>query len=142
MQDLKPSEVEYLDYLFNSRNNKQTTGNNKEKRRNLEDDLENWTGRWMPDRFDNPTLSPKILPKTQQSYKYGSLAELPWPGRWMPDKPGDPTPSSNILLKNERLYEYESITEFPHEMYMGHVSSECDDAKVNVTFYHTDCFYK
>lgn len=135
VQSMKPSEaLQYFrHYLLNSENNKQTTGNNKEKRRNLEDDLENWTGRWMPDRFDNPTLPPKVLPKTQQSYKYGSVAELPWPGRWMPDRPDDPTPSSNILPKNERLYEYESITEFPHEMYMGHVSPECDDAKTNLT---------
>lgn len=76
---------------------------NKENRRNIENDLENWTGRWMPDRSDDPTPPPKILPK------------------------------------NERLYEYESIVEYPHEMYMGHVSPECDDAKVNIAFNHTDC---
>lgn len=70
---------------------------NKENRRNIEDDLENWTGRWMP------------------------------------DKPDDSTPSSKTLPKNNRLYEYESITEYPHEMYMGHVSPECDDAKTNLT---------
>lgn len=69
---------------------------NKENRRNIEDDLENWTGRWMP------------------------------------DKPDDSTPPSKTLPKNNRLYEYESITEYSHE-YMGHVSPECDDAKVNIT---------
>lgn len=73
---------------------------NKENRRNIDNDLENWTGRWMPDRPDDATPPPKILPK------------------------------------NKRLYEYESITEFPHDMYMGHVSPECDDAKVNITFNH------
>ncbi|XP_072745291.1 uncharacterized protein [Anoplolepis gracilipes] len=108
---------------------------NKENRRNIDQDLENWTGRWMPDRPDIPTPPPKVLPKTQQSYEYGSelLHEIPWPGRWMPNKPDDPTPPLKILPKNEHeLYEYESITEFPH-MYMGHVSPECDDAKTNLT---------
>lgn len=137
MQRMRTSAaLQYFNHFYNNKNNKQTTGN-KEKRRNLEDDFENWTGRWMPDRPDNLTPPPKILPKTQQSYEYGSVAELPhelpWPGHWIPNRPDVPTPSPNILQKNELLYEYESITEFPHEMYMGHVSPECDDAKVNIT---------
>ncbi|KAM0733234.1 Tumor protein p53-inducible protein 13 [Formica fusca] len=70
---------------------------NKENRRNIDNDLENWTGRWMPDRPDDTTPPPKILPK------------------------------------DKRLYEYESITEFPNDIYMGHVSPECDDAKTNLT---------
>lgn len=78
---------------------------NKENRRNIDNDLENWTGRWMPDRPDDATPPPKILPN------------------------------------NKRLYEYESITEYPHDMYMGHVSPECDDARVNITFNHIDCPY-
>lgn len=148
MQRMRASRgYQYYKYFFhNNENNKQTTDYNKEKRRNIEDGLENWTGRWMPDRPDNLTPPPKVLPKTQQSYEYGSVAELPheipWLGYWMPNGPDNPTPSSNIYPKNERLYEYKSITEFPHEMYMGHVSPECDDAKVNVASNHTDCSYR
>ncbi|XP_011170662.1 uncharacterized protein LOC105203549 [Solenopsis invicta] len=110
---------------------------NKEKRRNIKDELENWNGRWMPDRPDDPKPPPKVWPKNQQQYEYESVTEIPsemhWTGRWMPDRPDNPKPLSKILSKNQRQYEYESIIEFPHEMYMGHVSPECDDAKTNLT---------
>lgn len=113
---------------------------NKEKRRNIEDEFETWHERWMPDRPSDPKPPPKVLPKNQQQYEYKSVTKLPhemyWPGRWMPDRPDDPKPPPKVLPKNQR-YEYESIIEFPHKMYMGHVSPECDDAKV---FIHIDCF--
>jgi len=109
---------------------------NKEKRRNIEDEFENWHGRWMPDRPGDPKPPPKVLPKNQR-YEYELVTEspheMPWPGRWMPDRPGDPKPPPKVLPKNQQQYEYESIIELPHEMYMGHVSSECDDAKTNLT---------
>jgi len=75
----------------------------KEKRRNIEDEFENWNGRWMPDR------------------------------------PDDPKPPSKVLSKTRQQYEYESVTAFPHEMYMGHVSPECDDAKVAIISVYIDC---
>ncbi|XP_028050080.1 uncharacterized protein LOC105836185 isoform X2 [Monomorium pharaonis] len=56
-----------------------------------------------------------------------------WNGRWMPDRPGDPKPPPKILPMNQPQYEYESMIDFPHEMFMGHVSPECDDAKTNLT---------
>lgn len=155
---------------------------NKEKRRNIEDELENWHGRWMPDRPDDPKPPSKVLSKNQQQYEYKSVTEPPydmhWLGRWMPDRPGDPKPppkvlpknqqdeykfvtepphemhwpvhwmldrpddpkpSPKVLPKNQQQYEYESIIELPHEMYMGHVSPECDDAKVSIIFIHIDC---
>ncbi|KAL0124369.1 hypothetical protein PUN28_006298 [Cardiocondyla obscurior] len=101
---------------------------NKEKRRNIENALEtdDWHGRWMPDRPNDPKPPPKVLPKEL-------LPEMNWPGRWMPERPSDPKPPPKILPKSQQRYEYESIMEFPHEMYMGHVSSECDDAKTNLT---------
>lgn len=110
---------------------------NEEKRRSNEDESENWNGRWMPDRPDDPKPPPKVLPKSQR-YEYEPITELPqeihWTGRWMPDKPGDPKPPPKVLPKNQQHYEYESIVEFPHEKYMGHVSPECDDAKVATVF--------
>ncbi|XP_011874122.1 PREDICTED: uncharacterized protein LOC105565485 [Vollenhovia emeryi] len=83
-----------------------------EKRRNVEES-ENWHGRWTPDRPGDPK-------------------PLHWSGRWMPDRPDDPKPPSKVLPKNQQ-YEYESVMEFPHEMYMGHVSPDCDDAKTNLS---------
>ncbi|XP_018396394.1 PREDICTED: uncharacterized protein LOC108774724 isoform X1 [Cyphomyrmex costatus] len=124
----------------------------KYKRRDVVDNFKNWNGRWMPDRPGDPKPPPKVFPKNQQ-YEYESVAELPekmywpehwisntpelssemhWPGRWMPEKPNNSKLPFKISLNNERN-EYESITEFPHEMYMGHVSPECDDAKTNLT---------
>lgn len=107
---------------------------NKEKRRNSEDEFENWHGRWMPDRPGDPKPPPKVLPKNQQQYE--SVTKLPhemyWPGRWMPNRPDDPKPPPKVLPKNQR-YEYESIIEFPHKTYMGDMSPECDDAKTNLT---------
>ncbi|XP_071652646.1 uncharacterized protein [Temnothorax longispinosus] len=90
---------------------------NKEKRRNIEDELENWHKHWMPDRPDDP--SPKVLPKNQQQYEYKSVTEPPhemyWPGRWMPDRPGDPKPPPKVLPKNRQQYEHESVTESSQE---------------------------
>lgn len=57
-----------------------------------------------------------------------------WPGRWMPDRPGDPTPPPKVLPKNEQEH-YDSVTELSHKMQhiqMGHVSPDCDDAKVYI----------
>jgi len=144
----------------------------KDKRRNIEDEFENWNGRWMPDRPDDPKPPPKVFPKNQQQYEYESVTELPhkmyWPGHWMPDRPGNPKPPPKVFPKNQQQHEYESITElpegwmpeklndlklpfkilsnneqsheyksieeFPHEIYMGRVSPECDDAKVSIFF--------
>ncbi|XP_014480610.1 PREDICTED: uncharacterized protein LOC106747527 [Dinoponera quadriceps] len=36
-------------------------------RRDIEDDPENWTGRWMPDRLGDPTPSPKVYPHSEQA---------------------------------------------------------------------------
>lgn len=109
---------------------------NKENRRRDADD-ENWSGRWMPDRPDDPTPPPKIWPK--QEDEDGSLTEMShemsheWNGR-MPDRVDTPMYRTQSA-KNEQKYEYESVTEFPHEMYMGRVSPKCDDAKVvSLTF--------
>lgn len=42
-------------------------------------DAENWTGRWMPDRPNDPTPSPKVWPKNKQRHdnEYESATELP-----------------------------------------------------------------
>ncbi|KOC62584.1 hypothetical protein WH47_04245 [Habropoda laboriosa] len=41
---------------------------NGENRRNVNDDeLENWKGRWMPDRPNDPIPPPKIFPKKEQT---------------------------------------------------------------------------
>ncbi|XP_011700226.1 PREDICTED: uncharacterized protein LOC105457318, partial [Wasmannia auropunctata] len=96
-----------------------------------------WPGRWMPERPGDPRPPPKVLPKNQLQHVYEPVTEpsheMQWPGRWMPERPGDPKPPPKVMPKNEQHYEYESITEFPREMYMGHVSPECDDAKTNLT---------
>ncbi|XP_032688449.1 uncharacterized protein LOC116852328 [Odontomachus brunneus] len=68
--------------------------NNKENRRDV-DELENWTGRWMPERLGDPTPPPKVYPH-------------------------------NGL-------EYEETMAGHHNMYMGQISSDCDDAKTNLT---------
>lgn len=40
---------------------------NEENRRNVKDDeLENWKGRWMPDRPDDPLPPPKIFPENER----------------------------------------------------------------------------
>nr|XP_012225307.1 PREDICTED: uncharacterized protein LOC105673903 [Linepithema humile] len=36
-----------------------------------------WTGRWMPDRPDDPTPSPKIFPDNDQRFEYESVTEVP-----------------------------------------------------------------
>ncbi|XP_020278335.1 uncharacterized protein LOC109852012 [Pseudomyrmex gracilis] len=104
---------------------------NKENRRDAEDGVENWPGRWMPDRPDDPTPPPKILPK-QENEDGGSATEMShemsheWNGRMFDHVDA-------LMQPNNEQNEYESVTEFPHEMYMGHVSPECDDAKTNLT---------
>lgn len=71
--------------------------NNKGNRRDIGDEFENWSGRWMPDRLGDPTPPPKVYPYSKQS--------------------------------ND-----ESMVE--HHQNMGQISSDCDDAKVDiVTFY-------
>nr|XP_050849830.1 uncharacterized protein LOC127063748 isoform X3 [Vespula vulgaris] len=68
----------------------------RENRRNIDNDLETWTGRWMPERL------------------------------------GDPTPPPKILSKNE--YSHDDYSQnFIHSIPMGIVSTECDDAKTNLT---------
>lgn len=42
------------------------TENNKENRRNIEDEFENWTGRWMPHRPGSP--SSEVLPGNKLEY--------------------------------------------------------------------------
>lgn len=37
------------------------------------DALENWTGRWMPERPDDPTPPPKVFPKTEEDNALGGL---------------------------------------------------------------------
>jgi len=43
-------------------------------RRNI-DDLQNWTGRWMPDREGDPTPPPKVWPKERYNEEYESVTE-------------------------------------------------------------------
>jgi hypothetical protein len=43
-------------------------------RRNI-DDVENWTGRWMPDREGDPTPPPKVWPKERFNEDYESVTE-------------------------------------------------------------------
>lgn len=38
---------------------------NREKRMEIDDDFENWKGRWMPTRLGEPVAPPKIFPKTE-----------------------------------------------------------------------------
>nr|ARK19811.1 venom protein [Ampulex compressa] len=55
-----------------------------------------------------------------------------WPGRWMPDKPNDPTPPPKVLPKSDAPhdgYKFESS----HRIQMGRPTSDCDDAKTNLT---------
>lgn len=110
---------------------------NKENRRDAEDGVENWPGRWMPDRPDDPTPPPKILPK-QENEDGGSATEMShemsheWNGRMFDHVDA-------LMQPNNEQNEYESVTEFPHEMYMGHVSPECDDAKVLVQLITYSC---
>ncbi|KAL6448279.1 hypothetical protein ACFW04_000327 [Cataglyphis niger] len=96
LEEQDENVMQLLMHLLHHDYKQKEQGYNKENRRNIDNDLENWTGRWMPDRPDDATPPPEVL-------------------------------------KNKRLYEYESITEFPHDMYMGYVSPECDDAKTNLT---------
>lgn len=43
-------------------------GRDGESRRNIiDDELEDWPGRWMPDRPNDPTPSPKIFPKISET---------------------------------------------------------------------------
>ncbi|XP_033355164.1 uncharacterized protein LOC117236380 [Bombus vosnesenskii] len=50
--------------------------NDRESRRNIDDELENWTGRWMPDRPNEFTPSPKVLAKDDQITLSGSSQSL------------------------------------------------------------------
>lgn len=43
--------------------------NNKGNRRDIQDESENWTGRWMPERLGDPTPPPKVYPYSGQEYK-------------------------------------------------------------------------
>ncbi|XP_011700804.1 PREDICTED: uncharacterized protein LOC105457680 [Wasmannia auropunctata] len=49
---------------------------NKEKRRNIKDEFDNWSGRWISERPSDPKLS-KVLPKNQTRYEYESVTEFP-----------------------------------------------------------------
>ncbi|EFN80784.1 Tumor protein p53-inducible protein 13 [Harpegnathos saltator] len=69
--------------------------NIKENRRDTNDDFENWTGRWMPDRLGDPTPPPKVYPYSEQ--------------------------------------EHDKFMSRSHDIYMGYVSPNCDDAKTNLT---------
>ncbi|XP_012059423.1 PREDICTED: uncharacterized protein LOC105622616 [Atta cephalotes] len=106
----------------------------KDKRRNIEDEFENWNGRWMPDRPDDPKPPPKVFPKNQQQYEYESVTELPhkmyWPGRWMPDRPGNPKPPPKVFPKNQQQYEYESITELPNKTPEDWMPEKLNDLKL------------
>ncbi|XP_018050647.1 PREDICTED: uncharacterized protein LOC108688767 isoform X2 [Atta colombica] len=106
----------------------------KDKRRNIEDEFENWNGRWMPDRPDDPKPPPKVFPKNQQQYEYESVTELPhkmyWPGHWMPDRPGNPKPPPKVFPKNQQQHEYESITELPNKTPEGWMSEKLNDLKL------------
>lgn len=42
--------------------------NNRDNRRDIDDETENWTGRWMPDRLGDPTPPPKVYPHSEQGY--------------------------------------------------------------------------
>lgn len=104
--------------------------NNKENRRDAEDGLENWPGRWMPDRPDDPTPPPKVLPKQENKDEFMTEMSQEMSHEWN----GRMSDHVDALMQpnNEQNDEYESVTEFLHEIYMGHVSPECDDAKVLV----------
>lgn len=60
--------------------------NDQENRRSTENELENWAGRWMPDRPGDPTPPPKVLPKNKPEY-YVSITEHPhkYMGHVFPD---------------------------------------------------------
>ncbi|CAK9828798.1 hypothetical protein ANTRET_LOCUS6254 [Anthophora retusa] len=50
---------------------------NGENRRNVNDDeLENWRGRWMPDKLDDPTPPPKIFPKNEEKSDFQSWQSI------------------------------------------------------------------
>lgn len=68
----------------------------RENRRNIDNDLETWTGRWMPERIGDPTPPPKILP--QNEYSHDDYSQ-----------------------------------NFINSIHMGIVSTQCDDAKTNLT---------
>lgn len=54
-------------------------GSKQVNHRNIDNDLETWTGRWMPDRLGDPTPSPKILPKNENlhnDYSQNSLNQI------------------------------------------------------------------
>lgn len=48
----------------------------RESRRNIDDELENWTGRWMPDRPNEFTPPPKVLANVDQITLPGSSQSL------------------------------------------------------------------
>lgn len=108
--------------------------NNKENRRNTDDEAESWTG-----RIGDPTPPPKVYPHSEQRY-HESVPES-WTGRWMPDRIGDPTPSPKVYPHSEQGY-HESMLESHHAMYMGQISSDCDDAKVNIVTSYTNSLLK
>ncbi|KAK9297439.1 hypothetical protein QLX08_008864 [Tetragonisca angustula] len=47
-------------------------GESQRRNANGEDELENWTGRWMPDRLNDPTPPPKVFPKMDQTSDFES----------------------------------------------------------------------
>lgn len=48
----------------------------RESRRNIDGELENWTGRWMPDRPNEVTPSPKVVEKVDPITLSGSSQSL------------------------------------------------------------------
>ncbi|XP_017880005.1 uncharacterized protein LOC108624905 [Ceratina calcarata] len=45
-------------------------------RRDVYEGLESWTGRWMPDRLNDPTPPPKVFPKTENAKDQGSMHDI------------------------------------------------------------------
>ncbi|XP_076244050.1 uncharacterized protein LOC143185172 [Calliopsis andreniformis] len=44
---------------------------NGENRRNINDEFENWRGRWLPERPDDPIPPPKVFPKDSDAVVHG-----------------------------------------------------------------------
>lgn len=113
--------------------------NDKEKSRSAEDESENWLRQWLPMQSNDEMIPPKVLPKNKEQYEDQAITEFPsvkhWTGRWMPERPDDSTPPPKIFPHKPNLA-HEYVPEIPHEISMGHVSPECDDAKVNVLSIH------
>ncbi|CAD1476141.1 unnamed protein product, partial [Heterotrigona itama] len=58
-----------LDRLISLRDDR---GESERQNANGEDEPESWTGRWMPDRPNDPTPPPKVFPKTDQTTDFES----------------------------------------------------------------------